>query len=108
MPLTDANFLRQMESWMVTTRPHRRDPLWVAIDETMRNWLKQTVISQVPGNSIHRPPLIRPDNVYSRLAIDAESVNRPTGMIDGFNGSRQRPLAGDSQQQCHMYHTRKC
>ncbi|SXL64583.1 site-specific recombinase, phage integrase family [Klebsiella pneumoniae] len=43
MPLTDVNFLRQMESWMVTTRPHRRDPLWFAIDETMRNWLKQTV-----------------------------------------------------------------
>lgn len=40
VPLTDGNFLRQMESWMVTTRPRRREPLWTVTDETMRNWLK--------------------------------------------------------------------
>jgi hypothetical protein len=40
VPLTDVNFARQMASWMVTTRPRRREPLWAVIDETMRNWLK--------------------------------------------------------------------
>ncbi len=43
VPLTDASFVRQMESWMVTTRPRRREPLWPVTDETMRNWLKQAV-----------------------------------------------------------------
>lgn len=26
-----------MESWMITTRPRRREPLWAVTDETMRN-----------------------------------------------------------------------
>ncbi|STO41599.1 putative recombinase [Escherichia coli] len=43
VPLTDVSFVRQMESWMVTTRPRRREPLWPVTDETMRNWLKQAV-----------------------------------------------------------------
>ena len=42
VPLTDISYVRQMESWMITTRPRRREPLWAVTDETMRNWLKQT------------------------------------------------------------------
>lgn len=36
-------FVRQMESWMVITRPRRREPLRAVTDETMRNWLKLAV-----------------------------------------------------------------
>lgn len=43
VPLTDMNFVQQMQSWMVTTRPRRREPLWAVTDETIRNWLKQAV-----------------------------------------------------------------
>lgn len=43
VPLTDISYVRQMESWMITTRPRRREPLWAVTDETMRNWLKQAV-----------------------------------------------------------------
>lgn len=43
VPLTDISYVRQMESWMVTTRPRRREPLWAVTDETMCNWLKQAV-----------------------------------------------------------------
>jgi len=43
VPLTDGNFVRLMDSWMVTTRPRRREPLWTVTDKTMRNWLKQMV-----------------------------------------------------------------
>jgi len=42
VPLTDISYVRQMESWMITTRPRRREPLWTVTDETMRNWLKLT------------------------------------------------------------------
>lgn len=42
VPLTDISYVRQMESWMITTRPRRREPLWAMADETMRNCLKQT------------------------------------------------------------------
>lgn len=42
VPLTDISYVRQMASWMVTTRPCRREPLWAVADETMRNWLKLT------------------------------------------------------------------
>ncbi len=41
VPLTDISYVRQMASWMVTTRPRRRELLWAVTDETMRNWLKQ-------------------------------------------------------------------
>lgn len=34
VPLTDDSYVRQLQSWMITTRPRRREPLW---DETMRN-----------------------------------------------------------------------
>lgn len=43
VPLTDVSYVRLMESWMITTRPRRREPLWAVTDETMRNWLKQAV-----------------------------------------------------------------
>ena len=43
VPLKDISYVRQMESWMITTRPRRREPLWAVTGETMRNWLKQAV-----------------------------------------------------------------
>ncbi len=52
VPLTDASFVRQMESWMVTTRPRRREPLWPVTDETMRNWLKQAV-KRAEADGVH-------------------------------------------------------
>ena len=52
VPLTDGSFVRQMESWMVTTRPRRREPLWPVTDETMRNWLKQAV-KRAEADGVH-------------------------------------------------------
>jgi integrase len=43
IPLTDRSFVHQLQSWLITTRPKRREPLWSVTDETMRNWLKQAV-----------------------------------------------------------------
>lgn len=52
VPLTDISYVRQMESWMVTTRPRRREPLWAVTDETMRNWLKQAV-KRAEADGVH-------------------------------------------------------
>ena len=52
VPLMDVSFVRQMESWMVTTRPRRREPLWPVTDETMRNWLKQAV-KRAEADGVH-------------------------------------------------------
>lgn len=41
--LTYDSFVRQMQSWMVTTLPRRSEPLWSVTDETMRNWLKMVI-----------------------------------------------------------------
>lgn len=43
VPLTDTGYVRQVEVWMASVRPKRREPLWTATDETMRNWLKAAV-----------------------------------------------------------------
>lgn len=51
-PLTDENYVRQMQSWMITTRLRRREPLWDVTDETMRNWLRQA-ISRVAADGVH-------------------------------------------------------
>lgn len=37
---------------MVTTRPHRRDPLLAVTDETTRNWLKQAV-KRAEADGVH-------------------------------------------------------
>lgn len=52
VPLTDISYVRQMESWMVTTRPRRREPLWAVTDEIMRNWLKQAV-KRAEADGVH-------------------------------------------------------
>ncbi len=52
VPLTDGSFVRQMENWMVITRPRRREPLWPVTDETMRNWLKQAV-KRAEADGVH-------------------------------------------------------
>lgn len=40
-PLRFLRFL--LGSFVLVTRPHRREPLWAVTDETMCNWLKQVV-----------------------------------------------------------------
>ncbi len=49
----DISYVRQMESWMITTRPRRREPLWAVTDETMRNWLKQAVRRAEADGNLH-------------------------------------------------------
>lgn len=43
VPHTVPAFVRQVEVWMASERPKRREPLWAVTDETMRNWLKAAV-----------------------------------------------------------------
>lgn len=43
VPLTDAGYVHQFHIWFATERPKRRESLWAATDETMRNWLKAAI-----------------------------------------------------------------
>ena len=52
IPLTDENYIRQLQSWVITTRPRHREPLWVVTDESMHNWLKQAV-SRAAADGVH-------------------------------------------------------
>ncbi|MCW0323528.1 hypothetical protein NB714_004389 [Pantoea dispersa] len=36
-------YVHQVRSWIATECPRRRESLWAATDETMRNWLKAAV-----------------------------------------------------------------
>ncbi|WP_447308628.1 tyrosine-type recombinase/integrase [Escherichia coli] len=56
VPLTD-----EMESWMVTTRPRRREPLW-----PMRNWLKQAV-KRAEADGVHTPHTFRHSYIMHML-----------------------------------------
>lgn len=73
VPLTDISYVRQMESWMITTRPRRREPLWAVTDETMRNWLKQAV-RRAEADGVHfsipvTPHTFRSHHIPSGTAI---------------------------------------
>ena len=49
---------------MVTTRPLRLEPLWAVTNETMRNWLKQTVKG------------IEADGVYFTIQVTPHTLRR--------------------------------
>ncbi len=68
VPLTDISYVRQMESWMITTRPRRRAPLWAVTDETMRNWLKQAV-KRAEADGVHFSIPVTPHTFSSGTAI---------------------------------------
>ena len=56
--LADSGYVRQVESWLATERPKRREPLWSATDETMRNWLKAAVRRANDGGVFFSIPVI--------------------------------------------------
>lgn len=88
VPLTDISYVRQMESWMITTRPRRREPLWAVTDETMRNWLKQAVRRGSLFDSGHTTHL--PAQLYHAHALSppAPESHPGTGRSQGstFDG----------------------
>ncbi|BFT83874.1 tyrosine-type recombinase/integrase (plasmid) [Enterobacter pseudoroggenkampii] len=81
VPLTDKSYVHQMKSWIVTTRPRRRELLWDVTDETIRNWLKMViaraeadgVIFFHPGDTAHISPQLYHAHALSPPVEESDS-----------------------------------
>lgn len=61
-----------MESWMVTTRPRRLEPLWPVTNETMRNWLKQ-VVKRAEADGVHFSISVTPHRYIMHMLYHRQS-----------------------------------
>lgn len=87
VPLTDVSFVRQMESWMVTTRPRRREPLWPVTDETMRNWLKQAV-KRAEADGVHFSIPVTPHTFRHSYIMHMLYHRQPRKVIQALAGHK--------------------
>nr|CAH8250738.1 Tyrosine recombinase XerC [Escherichia coli] len=86
-PLTDENYVRQMQSWMITTRLRRREPLWDVTDETMRNWLRQA-ISRVAADGVHFSVPVTPHTFRHSNIMHMLYHRQPKKMIQALAGHK--------------------
>ncbi len=87
VPLTDISYVRQMESWMITTRPRRREPLWAVTDETMRNWLKQAV-RRAEADGVHFSIPVTPHTFRHSYIMHMLYHRQPRKVIRALAGHR--------------------
>ena len=87
VPLTDISYVRQMESWMITTRPRRREPLWAVTDETMRNWLKQAV-RRAEADGVHFSIPVTPHTFRHSYIMHMLYHRQPRKVIQALAGHR--------------------
>ncbi|HGW3945839.1 TPA: tyrosine-type recombinase/integrase [Escherichia coli] len=87
VPLTDISYVRQMESWMITTRPRRREPLWAVTDETMRNWLKQAV-RRAEADGVHFSIQVTPHTFRHSYIMHMLYHRQPRKVIQALAGHR--------------------
>ncbi len=80
-------FVRQMESWMVTTRPRRREPLWPVTDETMRNWLKQAV-KRAEADGVHFSIPVTPHTFRHSYIMHMLYHRQPRKVIQALAGHK--------------------
>ena len=85
VPLTDISYVRQMESWMITTRPRRREPLWAVTDETMRNWLKQAV-RRAEADGVHFSIPVTPHTFRHSYIMHMLYHRQPRKVIQALAG----------------------
>lgn len=87
VPLTDISYVRQMESWMITTWPRRREPLWAVTDETMRNWLKQAV-RRAEADGVHFSIPVTPHTFRHSYIMHMLYHRQPWKVIQALAGHR--------------------
>ncbi|MDT5396592.1 Tyrosine recombinase XerD [Escherichia coli] len=87
VPLTDISYVRQMESWMITTRPRRREPLWAVTDEIMRNWLKQAV-RRAEADGVHFSIPVTPHTFRHSYIMHMLYQRQPRKVILALVGHR--------------------
>ncbi|MGU8172686.1 tyrosine-type recombinase/integrase, partial [Escherichia coli] len=83
----DISYVRQMESWMITTRPRRREPLWAVTDETMRNWLKQAV-RRAEADGVHFSIPVTPHTFRHSYIMHMLYHRQPRKVIQALAGHR--------------------
>lgn len=100
VPLTDISYVRQMASWMVTTRPRRREPLWAVTDETMRNWLKQAV-KRAEANGAHFSIPVTPHTFRHSYIMHMLYHRQPRKVIQAL----AVPFTGDGHDAAQILRT---
>lgn len=76
-----------MESWMIITRPRRREPLWAVTDETMRNWLKQAV-RRAEADGVHFSIPVTPHTFRHSYIMHMLYHRQPRKVILALAGHR--------------------
>jgi len=87
VPLTDRGYVHQVLSWMATERPKRREPLWSATDETMRNWLKAAV-SRAAADGVHFSIPVTPHTFRHSYIMHMLYHRQPLKVIQSLAGHR--------------------
>lgn len=72
---------------MVTTRPRRREPLWAATDETMRNWLKQAV-KRAGADGVHFSIPVTPHTFRHSYIMHMLYHRQPRKVIQALVGHK--------------------
>lgn len=87
VPLTDRGYVHQVLSWMATERPKRREPLWSATDETMRNWLKAAV-SRAAADGVHFSIPVTPHTFRHSYIMHMLYHRQPLKVIQSLVGHK--------------------
>lgn len=87
VPLTDPAYVRLVESWMATERPRRREPLWAATDETMRNWLK-AALARARADGVHFSVPVTPHTFRHSFIMHLLCHRQPLKVIQALAGHR--------------------
>ncbi len=87
VPLTDAQYVRQVEVWMASERPKRREPLWSETDETMRNWLKAAV-KRAADDGVHFSVPVTPHTFRHSWVMHLLYHRQPLKVIQAMAGHK--------------------
>ncbi|MCW1877225.1 site-specific integrase [Erwinia sp. INIA-01] len=87
VPLTDQGYVHEIHSWMATERPKRRESLWSATDETMRNWLKAAV-KRAAGDGVIFSVPVTPHTFRHSYIMHMLYHRQPPKVIQALAGHR--------------------
>jgi integrase len=87
MPLTDAGYVHQVRIWFATERTKRRESLWAATDETMRNWLK-TAIKRANNDGVHFSIPVTPHTLRHSYIMYMLYHRQPPKVIQALAGHK--------------------
>ncbi|NIG21253.1 site-specific integrase [Pantoea sp. Al-1710] len=87
VPLTDPAYVRQVEVWLASERPRRRELLWQVTDETMRNWLKAAV-ARAADDGVHFSVPVTPHTFRHSYIMHLLYHRQPLKVIQALAGHK--------------------